>query len=86
MRSPFYGTTYLYGTPHGQREIGVMSGLGGTPIVGWITDSGSRRRVKTPHLPAGTPEHELQAKLDAWATLRGLPRIIPSRNHEGDHP
>lgn len=72
--SAFRGTTYIYQTPKGPKEIGVTTGLGGTPIVAWIAPSGAKKRVKTPALPAGIPPDELQAKLDAWAAARRLPQ------------
>lgn len=69
----FTGRTYWYPTPNdGKREIGVCAGLGGSPIVAWVADSGAPRRVRTPHLPAGIPAAELQARLQRWATARNL--------------
>lgn len=75
----FYGATYMYPTPNdGWREIGVTTGLGTTWIVAWVADNGSRRRVKTPHLVCPNDPKELQRKLNAWASQRGL--YAPTRD------
>jgi hypothetical protein len=72
--NPFWGgNTYLYATPNeGEREIGVTKGLGDDYIVAWITDSGAKRRVKSPHLQPGLYPNSLQHDLDLFAAKRGL--------------
>jgi hypothetical protein len=83
----FFGPTYAYPTPDdGVREIGVIEGLGDVWIVAWLTDRGSRRRVKTHHLPPMKDPAKLQASLDAWADRRGLDSVARVAGAEGGDP
>ena len=70
----FKGRTYQYNTAsHGTRTIGVLLGLGqNIYFVGWLSDTGARKRLKTARLPALTDPGRLQVLLDAWAEERGL--------------
>lgn len=69
----FTGTAYLYQTAYnGIRPIGVTQGLGAEFIVAWFTDNGSRRRIKSRHLPPMADRAELQRKLDLWAAEHKL--------------
>lgn len=70
----FYGKIYHYFTQtHGTQTIGVLRGLGdSTFIVGWISDNGSRKRVKSAVLPPHADPAKLQGWLDAWAIRKKL--------------
>lgn len=73
-RTAFHGKTYKYFTQaHGTQTIGVLQGLGdSTFIVGWISDNGSRKRVKSGVLPPHNDPVKLQGWLDAWAIRKKL--------------
>lgn len=72
----YYGTRYRYGTPNdGIMDIGVVQGLGGDWIVGYIAENGAVRRIKSKHLPASADPGKLQAVLNQWARERNLPEV-----------
>ena len=76
-REAFFGKRYWYATPNeGRQEIGVLRGLGDDSwIVGYIRESGGRKRIKTRNLPMGSDPRVLQDELDSWAIARGLVEV-----------
>lgn len=75
-KAAFYGRRYFYTTASdGHQIIGVLRGLGDTYIAGYIRESGSRRSLKVKTLWATSHANDLQQRLDAWATSKGLVEV-----------
>lgn len=73
MPLPWCGQTYHYPTPGGAVQIiGVTQVLGALYGVCFITESGARKRVKSPQLPVVRSANHAQQRLDKWAEKRGL--------------
>ena len=69
----FFGATFAYPTPDcGLRRVGVFKTMSDLWSVGWLSDNGCWRRVKTNHLPFTKLPHTLQNLLDSYAFQRGF--------------
>lgn len=76
MDGRFYGLCYAYQTPNdGLKTIGVTEVLGGMYAVCWVTDNGSKKRIRSVNLPVLDDPKSVQALLDRWAAIRALEEV-----------